>query len=144
MLLDACINRINNFITSSSVSQPLIVNVNNSSQFNELISHFNVGDNRIISSKDYCKNDEMPQVKSVTNNMVHTSMGQAVADWILSRCQNRITYHTDERGNPAVALTDTVKIYDYFGVNRNAVVVRQSFGYDGGLSVQSEAIINGT
>lgn len=64
MLLDACINRINNFITSS-MSQPLIVNVNNGSQFNELISHFNVGGNRIISSKDYCKNDEMPQVDLV-------------------------------------------------------------------------------
>jgi hypothetical protein len=84
------------------------------------------------------------QVKSVNNNMVHEDMGQAVADWILQRCQGRITYTTAERGNPATLLTDTVKIYDYFHVNRNTVVTRQVFTYDGGLHVESEAIARGS
>ena len=88
--------------------------------------------------------DEMMQVKSVSNNMVSASMGQAVADWLLRACQGRITYQTSERGNPAVELTDTVKICDYFQVNRNTVVTRQVFSYNGGLSAESEAIAIGS
>jgi hypothetical protein len=88
--------------------------------------------------------DEMAQVKTVNNNMVDASMGQLVATWILQWCQGRITYKTSERGNPATLLTDTVKIYDYFHVNRNTVVTRQVFSYDGGLKVESEAIALGT
>lgn len=84
------------------------------------------------------------QIKSVSNNMVHSTMGQAVADWILQRCQGRITYTTAERGNPATLLTDTVKIYDYFHVNRNTVITRQVFSYDGGLLAESEAISHGS
>lgn len=84
--------------------------------------------------------DEMVQVKSVTNNMIHSSMGQSVADWLLHRSQSKLKYSTRERGNPETNLTDTVKIYDYFNVNRNAVVTKQTFNFNGGLSVESEAI----
>jgi hypothetical protein len=83
---------------------------------------------------------EMVQKKSVTNNMVHSTMGQKVADWLLLRSQSRLTYHTFERGDPSVELADTVRIYDYFGVNRNAVIIKQELTFDGGLKAESEAI----
>ena len=76
--------------------------------------------------------------------MVHPDMGQTVAEWILAWCQGRITYETDERGNPETELTETVKVCDYFGVNRNAIVTKQVYKYDGGLSAESEAIARGT
>lgn len=83
---------------------------------------------------------ELPQVKTITNAQVVASNGQAVAEWLLSSLTSGLTYRTKERGNPETRLTDTIKIYDYYNVNRNAVVIKQEFKYDGGLSAESTAI----
>ncbi len=87
---------------------------------------------------------ELPQVKSVTNHMVPPERGQAVADWLLARSQGRLTYSVRARGNPETKIGETVRIKDFFDVNRNAIVTMQQFKYDGGLSEDSEAIVNGT
>lgn len=87
---------------------------------------------------------ELPQVKAVTNHMVTPERGQTVADWLLARCQGRLTYEVRGRGNPETEIGETVQIKDYFDVNRNAIVTKQQYKYDGGLSEDSEAIVNGT
>lgn len=83
---------------------------------------------------------ELPQVKTITNSQVVAANGQTVANWLLNSLSSGLTYRTKERGNPETKLTDTIKIYDYYNVNRNAVVIMQDFKYDGGLSAESKAV----
>lgn len=84
--------------------------------------------------------EEKQQIKSFSNPLIASANGQAVADWLLSLCADRLTYMTEERGNPGTCLADTVKIYDYFNVNRNAIIIRQSFTFNGGLKAESKAV----
>ena len=131
-------------LNSDNMAAPPKVTIESAVNTVQLTVHDTVNNTDTVYTASNIIGDEMVQVKSVSNNMVDASMGQAVADWLLRSCQGRITYTTSERGNPAVLLTDTVKIYDYFKVNRNTVVTRQVFTYDGGLSVESEAIALGS
>ena len=86
---------------------------------------------------------ELPQVKAITNHMVTPERGQEVANWLLARCQGRLTYEMQSRGNPETLIGETVQVKDYFDVNRNAIVTRQQYKFNGGLSEDSEAIVNG-
>ncbi len=87
---------------------------------------------------------EMVQTKTITNAMVHPDNGQMVAEWVLSFLQNRLTYTTAERGNPAVNLGETVEISDYFGTEHDAIVIKQTYTYQGGLQAESVAMRHGT
>ena len=131
-------------LNSDNMAAPPKVTIESAVNTVQLTVHDTVNNTDTVYTASNIIGDEMVQVKSVSNNMVDASMGQAVADWLLRSCQGRITYTTSERGNPTVLLTDTVKIYDYFKVNRNTVGTRQVFSYDGGLSVESEAIALGS
>ena len=131
-------------LDSNNMATPPKVTIESAVNTVQLTVHDAVNSTDTIYIASNIIDDEMVQVKSISNNMVAPSMGQAVANWILRSCQGRVTYTTSERGNPVVLLTDTVKIYDYFKVNRDAVVTRQVFTYDGGLSAESEAISRGS
>lgn len=74
---------------------------------------------------------ETDRVKSISNPLVNSN---DVAIWLLGIYSKRIRYETQERGNPAVELTDTVKIYDAYNENRNVIITKQEFKYDGVLS----------
>ena len=78
------------------------------------------------------------RIKSVNNPCVVN--GQAVADWLLSQFNRRVRYDKINRGNPAVEIGDTLKIYDAYGENRNAVVIGQDINFDGGLSARTKAV----
>ena len=78
------------------------------------------------------------RVKTVDNPCV--ANGQAVADWILEQCNRRVKYNKINRGNPAVEIGDTLKIYDAYGENRNAVVTEQILTFDGGMSATTKAV----
>lgn len=67
--------------------------------------------------------------KSFENPCVAAVNGQAVANWLLAQCNRRVNYDKPNRGNPAVEIGDTLKIYDAYGENRNAVVTTQEFSY---------------
>ena len=131
-------------LDSDNMTTPPRVTIESAVNTVQLTVHDAVNNTDAVYTASNIIRDEMAQIKAVSNNMVAASMGQAVADWLLRSCQGRITYATAERGNPSVLLTDTVKIYDYFKVNRNTVVTRQVFTYDGGLSAESEAIARGS
>ncbi len=73
----------------------------------------------------------------VSNPLVYD--GAAVAAWLLAMKQGRINYDiTAERGNPARELCDTATIYDAYNVNRDAVIIRQEFAYDGTLKCDAK------
>ena len=78
---------------------------------------------------------ETPQVLSVKNPLGN----QATADWLLLMAQKRLIYELKERGNPARELTDTVKVYDKYGENLNAVIIKEEYSFDGTLSARSNA-----
>lgn len=128
-------------LDSDNMTMPPKVSIESAVNTVQLTTHNPSTDEDVVyTAENLSSPDELTQLKTVTNHMVHTSKGQAVANWLLALCQGRVTYHTTERGNPATRLTDTVKIFDYFGVNRSAVIISQDFTYNGGLSEESEAI----
>ena len=82
---------------------------------------------------------ETEQAVKVQNPLItSTDMASAVATWLLA--QSRYTYSIKERGNPARELLDTVTITDAYAVNGNAVITREQYTFDGGLSCQTKAV----
>lgn len=127
-------------LDSDRMAEPPRVTMENTVNTVRLTTHDTSTDTDLVFVSSNRSGSELVQEKAVTNNMVHSSRGQIVADWLLKNSQGRVLYHTKERGNPATRLTDTVRIYDYFNMNKSAVVISQNFSFDGGLSVESEAI----
>lgn len=80
---------------------------------------------------------ETAQVWAVDNSLVAAANGAAVAAWLLAMKQKRLTYELQERGNPAREIADTVTVYDAYGENRNAVITKKQFDYDGTLSADT-------
>lgn len=130
-------------LDNNNMSEPPKVSVDEAVNTVRLVVKDEVNKKETVYTASNISEGDMPQIKTISNPLVAAVNGQAVADWLLSRCQGRLTYRTRERGNPETALTDTVRIYDFFNVNRTAVITRQLFSYDGGLSAESEAITLG-
>jgi len=85
--------------------------------------------------------DEIPQVSEHANSVA--SDGSATAEWLLAMLKRRTSYSVTERGNPAREIGDSVIIYDAYGGTRKAIVTKQSFNFDGGLSCDTEVKANG-
>lgn len=85
--------------------------------------------------------NEIPQVSEHSNPV--SADGTATAEWLLEMLKRRISYSVTERGNPAREIGDSVIIYDAYGGTRKAVVTKQSFNFDGGLSCNTEVNANG-
>lgn len=130
-------------LTSGNMETPPKVSMESAVNTVQLTTHDDTTDEDVVFTASNILRGEMPQSKAVTNQMVTLENGPAVAQWLLSASQNRLTYSTKERGNPETELGDTVKIYDYFGANRNAVITKQKYTYSGGLKAESEMIRNG-
>ena len=73
---------------------------------------------------------ETDKVKKIDSPLAN---GDDVAGWLLMVYAERIAFETQERGNPAVELSDTIRLYDAYGENRNAIITRQEYKFDGGL-----------
>lgn len=78
--------------------------------------------------------------KSYSNPCVAAANGAVVAAWLLAQNNKRVRYDKPNRGNPAIEVGDTLKIYDAYGENRNAVVTEQEFNFGGGLSAKTKAV----
>jgi len=79
---------------------------------------------------------ETAQTLSITNPLVYD--GASVAAWLLSMSQHRLRYTVYERGNPAREITDTATVYDAYGENADAVIIKEEYKYDGSLSAVSK------
>jgi hypothetical protein len=82
---------------------------------------------------------ESVQTLSVENPLVAAANGPTVAGWLLTMANKRLRYDLQERGNPARELGDTVKIYDAYGENRNAIITKGDFTFDGTLKASTKA-----
>mgnify|MGYP000944885622 CR=1 FL=1 len=82
---------------------------------------------------------ESVQTLSVDNPLVAAANGSTVAGWLLTMANKRLIYELAERGNPARELGDTVKIYDAYGENRNAIITKEDFTFDGTLKASTKA-----
>lgn len=80
--------------------------------------------------------DETDQIMTVKNPLVASS---EVAGWLLSIHQKRIRYDLSERGNPAREIGDTVKIFDAYFENRNAIITKEEYLFDGVLKANTTA-----
>ena len=75
----------------------------------------------------------------LSKNIDNPLANQDTADWLLSILGKRYKYNADERGNPAREIGDTVTIYDAYGENRDAVVIREQFKFNGKLTADTVA-----
>lgn len=82
--------------------------------------------------------DDFERVFEVTNPLVNNPT--AVANWILSWIQRRVSYEVTYRGNPTLNLLDTVQINDIYGVNGQAIITKLDYEYDGGLESDAAAV----
>lgn len=64
MKRDACIKRIEKYLTSSD-AQPLIVDIQNGNDLDEILTHFDVGGNVIVNAAEFCKKDELPRIETL-------------------------------------------------------------------------------
>jgi hypothetical protein len=82
---------------------------------------------------------ETEQLLKIQNNLINTNaLASAVATWAYNVANKRIAYTIQERGNPAREVGDTATIYDSFGENDNALIVKQQFNFDGTLSADTK------
>ena len=68
MTLDSCKKKIERYLKKENV-QPLIVNVNNELDLENLVSYFNIDGNFIVRASDFCKKDELPQLEMLQSEI---------------------------------------------------------------------------
>lgn len=81
---------------------------------------------------------ETAQTLSVDNPLAYD--GNSVAAWLLSMAQMRLKFSISEQGNPAREIADTATIKDAYGGNADAVITKEDYTFDGGLSCGTEAV----
>ena len=64
MIFDAGIKKITKYLSSEN-AQPLLVNVQNGYDLNEIITYFDVDDNLIIYVSEFCNKDELPCIEAI-------------------------------------------------------------------------------
>ena len=62
----------------------------------------------------------------------------ALARWMLRFHKRRLFYTVTERGDPAKEPADVISISDSYGGQRNVLITRLKFNYDGGLRCETE------
>lgn len=68
MSLDQCIKKIDRYL-SKNEGLPLIVDVQNNEDLKELVQHYNVGKNILITASQYCAHDELPRFDSLLDDL---------------------------------------------------------------------------
>ena len=68
MDFDGCKKKIDRYLSKDNV-QPLIVDVQNQGDWNAILTHYNVGSNKVVKASDYCKEDELPQIDALFHDL---------------------------------------------------------------------------
>lgn len=68
MDFDGCKKKIDRHFSKDNV-QPLIVDVQNQNDWNAILTHYNVGSNKVIKASDYCKKDELPRIEALFHDL---------------------------------------------------------------------------
>lgn len=68
MKTDACIKKIDKYLTSND-AQPLLVDIQNGSDLEEILTHFDVEGNLILNASEFCNKDQLPRMETVLSNI---------------------------------------------------------------------------
>ena len=68
MDFEECRKKIDRYLSKDNV-QTLIVDVQNHEDWNKIMTHYNVGSNKVIKASDYCKEDELPRIDALFNDL---------------------------------------------------------------------------
>ena len=68
MDFEGCRKKIDRYLSKDNV-QPMIVDVQNQRDSNTILTHYNVGSNKVIKVSDYCKKDELPQIDALFHDL---------------------------------------------------------------------------
>ena len=101
----------------------------------EIVSNNEYTDVETIYTDNNKTSSETDKVLSIDNPLVCSS---DVATWMLGLYAKRVRYETNDRGNPALELTDTITINDAYDENDDVVITRQEYKFDGGLKATTK------
>ncbi len=104
------------------------------------LSGYKVEFSETVYRADSIRIGESEQVKTVQNQLVTNDLADDVAAWMLANYTSRLIYKVSERGNPARELGDNTKIYDAYGENKNTIITKEQYQFDGSLKCQTEAL----
>ena len=83
---------------------------------------------------------ETEQAVEIENPLVCSdALARQVGERRLALEQRRLVYPIRERGNPAREVGDTVRVSDAYGEDRKAIILKEEFSFDGGLSADTKA-----
>lgn len=68
MDFEECRKKIDKYLSKDNV-QPLIVDVQNYKDWSNIMMHYGVGTNKVIKASNYCKEDELPRIDVLFNDL---------------------------------------------------------------------------
>lgn len=68
MDFEGCKRKIDRYLSKDNV-QPFIIDVQNPQSWNEIVTHYNVGSNKVIKVEEYCRRDELPQIDALFHDL---------------------------------------------------------------------------
>jgi len=134
--VDLTLGDVTDIMDNSNLREPAKVVVADRVNIVEITARNEYTNTEAIYTATNKEAGEVDKIKTVDNPLV---ISVDVAEWILAVLQKRINYSLSERGNPAREVGDTVKIYDAYGENRNAIITREEYQYSGYLKAHTEA-----
>lgn len=101
---------------------------------------FRIGKDGTPGRQVYFYSGDEKRAIGYANPCIADSEGQAVADWLLSAANLRKRYKVKNRCDPAVEISDTLRIADAFYNRENAVVTDIEVSFGVSLSAVTEAV----
>ncbi|MDY3240752.1 MAG: hypothetical protein SOW80_11615 [Anaerovoracaceae bacterium] len=104
----------------------------------ERINTMAIENGEIIGTYQDKQDDEVIQSEKKSNQMITAVSANNVAKWMLENTR-RLLFDIGGRGNPMHELTDTVKVMDAFGTERNVLISKHTLKFNGGLTEEIQA-----
>lgn len=78
------------------------------------------------------KTGDEKKVKKIINDLISINDSDSFGQWLKLQVDKRMIYTINSRGNPAVELCDTIRIYDTFKENKLAVIYSLEWEFSNG------------
>lgn len=122
-------------LNSDNMLKPAKISIDQRINTVEIVSRNEYTDVETIYIAANKEAGETDKIKSITNPLANSN---DIATWLLGIYQSRAHFELSERGNPATELADTIKIHDAYGENKNGIIEKQEFSYDGSLKATTK------
>lgn len=143
-------NSVLEFIEPSTQANTEVIDNNKMSKYPKVSDNGLINSIKITVKNEYAENseekiytasdiadDETEKLLEINNPLV---LNQEVAEWILKMQKYRIAYDIEERGNPALEITDCIQINDVYGENKNGFIINEAFSIGIGLQGTIRAV----